>query len=387
MQMQVIKKMVFHYPKIIFVFFISSFFSSCIDPVAPEFEFKEGLVFVESIASTATKASFVSIKRSTIEFGVYVVKFVEGASVNFENTATGEIVNLVETRNSYLPPEDFVVLPGEEWKLNIQLANGKKIESTPEPVLASIPITNIQVRYDPELVFRDNLGGKFVPGHEVSIDFVDPGGEDNYYYWSYKTYENLDYCEKCFEAIWRNGECTPVEIARFRARYFDYACDIDCWRIRFPESVTIFDDQFSDGKSVNQFPVGDLLLYTKENMVIEVQQFTLTPAAYEYYKVLKDVVDNNSGLNAPPPAALVGNLSNPNDAEDFVFGRFTAAATSTASLFIDRNLIEETAIESREPINLEPQIASPYPPPATVQAPCSENRTRTAVQPEKWESQ
>ncbi len=373
--------------RILFVFCVSCFFSSCIDPVAPEFEFKEGLVFVESVATTVPKASFVTIKRSTIEFGVYVVQFVEGAQVNFQNTNTGELVGLTETRNSYLPPDDFVVRPGEQWKLNIQLANGKRIESSPEQVLEPVPITNIEVRYDPELVFRDNLGGKFVPGHEVSIDFEDPANEDNYYYWSYRTYENLDFCEKCFEGIWRNNECTPANFESFRARYFDYACDIDCWRIRFPESVSIFDDRFSDGRVVSKLAVGDLLLYTKENMVVEVQQFSLSPAAYDYFKVLKDVIDNNSGLNAPPPAALVGNLSNLDDDEDFVFGRFTAASTSTASLFINRELIEEPSIELAEPVVLEPQVASPFPPPATTQAPCSENRERTAVQPAKWESQ
>lgn len=381
------KKLIFISLKVICFYFVSHLFTSCIDAVEPEFEFKEGLVFVESIASTIPKASFVTINRSTIEFGVYVVNFVEGATVSFENTSTGELVSLIETRNSYLPPDDFVVRPGDQWKLNIQLANGKKIESTPEQVLEPVPITNIEVRYDPELVFRDNLGGKFVPGHEVSIDFEDPANAENFYYWTYRTYENLDFCERCTDAVWRNGECTPVEIASFRARYFDYACDIDCWRIRFPESVTIFDDRFSDGKMVNKFPVGDLLLYTKENMVVEVQQFSITPAAYKYFKVLKDVVDNNSGLNAPPPAALVGNLFNPDDSEDFVFGRFTAAATSSASLFVNRNLIEGSAIEISQAPIFEPQIASPYPPPATVIAPCSENKERTGVQPVKWEIQ
>lgn len=372
--------------KILFAFFLL-LFTTCTDPVAPEFQFKEGLVFVESIASTIPKASFVTVNRSTLEFGVYVVNFVEGASVNFENTITGEIVNLTETRSSYLPPDDFVVQPGEQWKLNIQLADGKKIESAPEQVLEPVPITNIEVRYDAELVFRENLGGKFVPGHEVSIDFEDPAETENYYYWTYRAYENLDFCERCTEAIWRNGECTPVEIARFRARYFDYACDIDCWRIRFPETVAIFDDRFSNGKMITKFPVGDLLLYNKENMVVEIQQFSITPAAYDYFKVLKDVVDNNSGLNAPPPAALVGNLLNPEDSEDFVFGRFTAAATSSASLFINRSIVEGLPIESSLAPVFEPQIASPYPPPATVVAPCSENRERTSVQPEKWESQ
>lgn len=367
---------------LILLFFIAQ---GCTDPVTPEFVLREGLIFVESIAATVPKSSFVTIRRSGFEFGVYGVRFVSGATCNFENVITGEVVLLTETRNSYLPPEDFFVQTGEQWKLTIQLVDGKRIESAPEPVLQPVPISDISIQYDPELVFRENLGGEFIPGHQVSIDFQDPADTDNYYYWTYRSFENLEFCEKCEMAIWRDGECQPAELPGRGRRYYDYACDIDCWRIRFPESIALFDDRFTDGKTISKLPVGDLLLYTKENMVVEVQQFSLTPSAYDYYKVLKDVVDNNSGLNAPPPAALVGNLSNPDDSEDFVFGRFTAAATSTASIFISRRLIEEQAIERMDPVVFEPQINSPFPPPVTVTAPCSENRNRTAVRPDKWQ--
>lgn len=374
-----------HY-KIVATYVALLFVSSCIDPVPPEFEYKEGLVFVESIASTVPKASFVTISRSGIEFGVYVVRFVAGATVNFENVLSGVRVPLVEARNTYQPPEDFLVRPGEQWILNIQLPDGKTIVSTPETVLEPVPLSSIEVRYDPELVFKDNLGGKVVPGHEVSVNFDDPGDRDNYYYWSYRTYENIDFCEKCEGGVFRDGECMAFSTGGRGRRYFDYACDVDCWRIRFPENVAVFDDRFSNGKTISKLSVGEILLYTKENMVVEVQQFSLTPAAYDYYKVLNDIIDNNGGLNAPPPAALVGNLSNPNDGDDFVFGRFTAAATSAASLFIMRSDIEEQVIERRDPIVTE-QFGDPLPPPITTIAPCSENKYRTAVRPVEWVDQ
>jgi hypothetical protein len=110
----------------------------------------------------------------------------------------------------------------------------------------------------------------------------------------------------------------------------------------------------------------------------------LTPAAYNYYKVLKDIVDNSGGFNAPPPAALIGNMTNVNDSEDFVFGRFTAVATTTVSLFIDRANTPEDPIEIALPLELEPTLNSPYPPPATNFTPCTETRFRTAIRPEGW---
>jgi hypothetical protein len=356
----------------------------CVDPVTPEFQIEEGLVFIEGFASTSPRASFVTISESAIEFGVKVVNFIGGASVSFENVDSGRTVLLTEVRDTYLAPPDFVVVPGETWKLSIVLANGNRYESTPETILAPVPINEISVRYDTELEFREIYGGKFVPGHAVSISFDDPPADTNNYYWSYRSFENLDYCEKCYEGVFRNGECIPADIPGPGLRYFDYICETDCWRIRFPESVSVFNDQFSNGNTVSNLEVGNLLLYTKENMVVEVQQFSLSPAAYDYYKVLKDIVDNSGGLNAPPPAALIGNLSNPENSDEFVLGRFTAASSSVASIYIERESIQEPPLETREPIVLEPLVGSPYPPPATNTAPCSETRFRTANEPNGW---
>ena len=355
----------------------------CVDPVTPEFEYREALIFVEGIASTEPGASFVSINESAIEFGVYVVNFSEGATVSFENTDSGQLVTLSEFEGVYRPPSNFAVAPGEAWKLDITLSGGKRLESAPETVLQPVPIRDIEVVYDKELEFREIFGGKFVAGHELKVSFEDPINDENYYYWSYRTYENLDYCERCVGAIFRDGDCI-LDRNTTGFPYFDYTCESECWRIRYPESIAIFDDKFSNGKVIEHLSIGNLLLYTKENMVVEVQQFALTPAAYEYYKVLNDIVDNNSGLNSPPPAALVGNMSNPDDPEDFVFGRFTAAATSTSAIFVDRTLIPEEPLERKEVRLFEPTLGSPFPPPATITAPCEETKFRTAIRPEMW---
>ncbi len=359
--------------------------NNCVDPIEPDFDFNEGLIFVEGFASTEPDVSFVIISESAIEFGVYVVNFVEGASVNFENTDNGDIVPLVELQDAYVPPGDFTVAPGESWKLNIRMSNGKQYTSEIEKVLNPVPITNLKVQYDAELEFREIFGGRFIPGHEIFVSFTDPPDAGNYYYWSYRSYENLDICEKCRESYFRDDECQPLPrgIGGLQP-YYDYPCQSDCWRIRFPESIPIFEDEFSNGKTITDFSIGNAILYTKEDMVIEVQQFAISSSAHEYYKVLKDLVDNNSGLNAPPPAGLVGNMFNPADSEEFVFGRFTAAATSEASIFIDRTFITEDALETREELILEPGFGSPLPPPATFSAACSETRFRTAIRPEAW---
>lgn len=353
----------------------------CVDPVEPEFEFREGLVFVEGFASTSPGTSFVVINKSETQFGVNTTVFQTGAAVVFKNTDTGETIDLFERGESYVPPDDFAVTSGERWELAITLIDGTQYQSAPEVVLNEIPIAEAVADYTPELRFNEGEGS-FEPGHTIAVTFDDPGGQENFYYWTYRAFENLVVCESCSESVFRDGAC--INTSGFVPDYFNYICETDCWRIRFPENVNIFSDEFSDGATTRNLDVGSLPLYNKENVSVELQQFSLTPAAYQYYKVLKDIVDNNGGFNAPPPAALVGNMSNVNDSEDFVLGRFTAVASSTISIFVDRTSIPEEPIEPRLPLNLEPTLNSPHPPPATNFVPCTETRFRTAIVPEGW---
>ncbi|PCJ97962.1 MAG: hypothetical protein COA50_03255 [Flavobacteriaceae bacterium] len=378
-------------PKTPLVFLIAAFFlSNCIDPVAPEFEFDTGYIYVEGLASTIPRASLVTISESVIEFGVYGASFVEGAMVTFINTDTNEEVQLQEEIGVYVPPSDFVVAVGESWKLLILLENGATYESTPETVLEPVEITQIEAEYDPKLIFKETSGSvnKHIPGHSIAISFDDPAAADNYYLWSFRSFENLDICEKCWAGTFREGECKD-RIYLTGDPYFDYPCETnDCWKIRQPEAINIYDDEFCNGKTISNLEVAKLPLHTKENMVVEVQQISISPDAYEYYKVLKDLLENTSSINAPPPAALIGNMSNPSNSENFVFGRFTVAGTFAKSVYMKRSDIIENQLETVYPLNLEDCQVCPggcnddcLPMQST---PCAENRYRTAIIPSGW---
>ncbi|MFC3971353.1 DUF4249 domain-containing protein [Maribacter confluentis] len=367
--------------KKIFLLVLSVLLFNCIDPVEPEFEFKEGLVFIEGIATTVKGGSFVIINKSTIEFGINKTKFEKGASVSFINSVSGEVVNLTEVEGAYVPSVEFKANIGEQWQLQVTLLDGTQYHSQPERILQPVPITNIKATYDPELQFNDGTNS-FEPGHTISLTFNDPIENENYYYWTFKSFEKLVVCQTCFDGIYRNETCQQTDVAT--PDYFNYLCDQECWLIRLPESISIFDDKFSNGKTTTDLEVAKIPLYTKNNILVEIQQLSLTPDAYEYYKVLKDLVDNNSGFNAPPPAALIGNMYNPNDTDDFVFGRFTAAATTSADIFIERGDIPEKELDPQRTLSIEPTFQSPYPPPATTQAACNEERFRTAIKPAAW---
>lgn len=361
------------------------FISNCIDPVEPEFDFQEGLIYIEAFVSTSPESSFVSVYESVSEFGVYQNVFLEGASVTFRNTETDVLVGLVEQEDVYVPPVDFVASAGESWELYITLADGRQYQSLSEKIAAPVAISSIEAVYEPELFFNEGEN-EFVPGHSILVSFNDPPDEVNYYNWRYRLFEPITVCEVCYGEgnYYRDGACQLIP-GYTKFEYLTYLCDSDCWRIRFNEDVQIFADDFVNGTYVDNLPIANVPLYSKKNVSVEIQQFSLSPAAHQYYKILKDILDNNGGLNAPPPAALIGNMFSPNDSEEYVLGRFTAAAVSTASLFIKRSGIEEEPL-NRDKIELITEggfgVTTPFP--STFFAPCEETRYTTGITPENW---
>ena len=354
---------------------------TCITAVKPEFDFLDDLVLVDAIVSTIPGASYVNLSTSK-----NLNTPIEDATVWFINTDTDEVVNLDGASGVYLPPVDFVANEGESWKMGFTLPNGKRYESLSETILRSLPINNPKITYSREL-FYSNTDEMFVPGHAIIVDVVDSVDEENYYYWDFRSFEKLRICHECSGGfIFRNGECVDNPQSNTSVN-FSYACDTDCWTIRYNNRIKIFSDEFSNGIITKSLLIADVPLYTKEDIVVELQQFSLSSSAYEYYKILKDLLENNSSLNAPPPSALIGNMFNLDDADEYVLGRFTATSASKVSLFIDRTNIVEDPIEKRNAIQFETSnlVCPGQNTDCTVLfANCEESRFRTGIKPEGW---
>ena len=354
------------------LFILSLTVLTCTNPVSPEYQFIEGLIYIEGFVGTTEGSSYVKITESDVA-RYYRNIFVSGANVAFINIASGERVILSEDNSEYIPASNFKGNVGERWYLEVNLPNGNQYLSEIETINPSVPIKELSVRYDNKLEFIEDFD-KFVPGHEVSITFDDPENEANYYYWRFKTYDKARYCEICYEGYFRDGNCIPSP----NVDYFTYLCDSECWQIDYGRKIYIFSDEFSNGTTTSSLPIADVLLTRRTKILVEIQQFSLTPKAYEYYKTIKDLIDNNGGFNAPLPAALIGNMYNPEDPNEYVLGRFTASSATTKSIMINRTTVEDSPIDS-------PISAMPEPPPSPfLTAPCEENRYRTPIQPEGW---
>ena len=365
---------------------LSISFFTCTNPVSPEYKFINGLIYIEGFVGTTEGSSYVKITESNVAPNYYRNIFVSGASVSFVNEDTGARVNLIENNFEYIPASNFKGQIGEKWSLDIELPNGKKYLSEVEIINPSVPAKEISVSYNKELEYVEDYK-KYVPGHEITLTFDDPENQTNYYYWRSKSYEKINICMICYDGKFRDNQCIPNTPPTQTGPnspppYFTYWCESDCWQIDYGNKIYIFSDKFSNGATTTALPVANILLKRKTKILVEIQQFSLTEKAYTYYKTIKDLIDNNGGFNAPLPAALIGNMYNPNDANEYVLGRFTASSAFTKTIMIDRTTVDEAAIEKQITPNPEPTSTGPGPNYTT--ALCEESRYRTSIQPEGW---
>lgn len=364
----------YHFTRILF-FLSPLLLLTCTSPVSPEYQFIDGLIYIEGFVGTSEGASYMTVTESDLTIS-YRNEFIRGANAFFVDASTNEKIPLVEENLKYVPSLNFKGEIGQKWYLEVNLPNGKQYLSEVETINPSVPIKELNVRYDKQLEFIEDYN-EYVPGHEVSITFDDPANETNYYYWRFKTYDKVQICKICTEGIFRDNECIyePID-------YYTYLCDSDCWRIDYGNKIQIFSDEFSNGKTISLLPIADIPFSRKTKLLVEIQQFSLTPKAYNYYKTIKDLVNNSGGFNAPLPAALIGNMYNPEDPNEYVLGRFTASSAFTKTIIIDRTIVEDSPIEN--PISPHPEPYLDYPPYWYGYAPCIEGRYRTSIEPEGW---
>ncbi|MDG2397111.1 MAG: DUF4249 family protein [Flavobacteriaceae bacterium] len=365
------------------------YFNSCIDPVSPEFEFIEDLVFIEGFASTKEKGSYVSVRKSKLEYGVYETETIKGCSVKFINSNTNLSISLFESGDFYYPPLGFKVSPGETWEVEVKLIDGTIYRSIPETSPNSVPIKSINAKFKTELevVKDDKNNNKIIPGHGVLLSFDDPEEIENFYLFRYKLFEKELTCKVCYGTVLRNGKCIEPEGVPFyfRFEYFTYGCDSECWKITYNDEITIFSDKFTNGLNINSYEIGTIPLYSYQNLLVEVQQLSITPSAFKYFKTLKDITDNTTSLNSPLPAALIGNVFNSANSDEFVLGRFTVAGESNVEVFIDRLEYSKQVVSGAGYVRLYPEVyGMPLPGPLTYFAPCIETRNSTAIKPEAW---
>ena len=289
---------------------LSILINSCVEAVPPAFDFQDNLIIIDALASTVPGTSYATVQQTSYEFGLYRSKAISGCTIKLINADTQEEEVLFESDKSYVVDPNFKVAPLSKWFIEIRLPNGETYRSSVEATPKQVPIKTIKEHFNPEMIY-DEGSESYTSGHEIRIDFDDPADQRNFFFYQYRAYEQEIYCKLCEYGVYRDGEClSQINNPALTKDYYTYLCDVPCWKISYNNDINIFSDEFANGKPISNLLVAKVPYTSKQDILVEVLQLNVSQDAYKHFRTLKDLVDNNSGFNAPLPAALIGNFTN-----------------------------------------------------------------------------
>jgi len=175
--------------------------------------------------------------------------------------------------------------------------------------------------------------------------------------------------------VYRNGQCIDGNVPVFVSEY-DYLCDVPCWVVNRQAGRNVMSDAFGNGRRIEDVLAGRYDWRRPGGLLLVTQQMTTSRASYEYNSVIEDLAEGGGGLNAPLPAALVGNLTDVSENKTGVLGFVGVGSLNEGRVYINRDTVDGTSLPFNETYDPEPILFPPS-------APCA-GGSRTPARPIGW---
>lgn len=209
---------------------------------------------------------------------------------------------------------------GKSYQLRVQLADGKSYVSEPD-MLNNVPaIDRIYAEY------RSRAEGDvYNPDHyDVLLDTKDPATQGNYYRWSGYGY------------IPRVSTGEPVGMS---------VCCKWCWIPSYGTGTDVLSDILINGNSISRRPVLSSPIYYVGRHYIEINQYSLTKSAYQFWVKFEEQRKRNGSLFDPLPASIEGNVHLEGDPATLALGYFGSSAVSKKRLIIPGDTLNLARLE------------------------------------------
>lgn len=213
-----------------------------------------------------------------------------GATVNVRDNQ-GRVFNFTESPSQpgLYEADDFLTEIGNTYVLTIDY-DGETYQAS-ETLVAVASIDSVYQGYQEAIAFEE-------AGPRVLIDYTDPAGVDNYYYW---------------EQFINGG------------------------RLINPEGEMLETDEFYNGQQImgKRFGSADDSVFEPGDQV-KVLQFGLSAPTYTYLTLLAEQ-NSDDDIFGTPPAQLRGNVANLNNSAHYPLGYFYASEVAEAQIIIEEN--------------------------------------------------
>lgn len=370
-------------------FFIFSLLTlaSCIDPYDVNFGQKNNVLVVEGfLTDNYLNPDTIKIQYSVYNEGNISIKTISSVKASIWAVTSGKETSLIEQKTGgFLPPNDFRINPSEKYALRFSLPDGQKFESSPEQIYTTPPILKVYDKFNAQIRLSDD-GKKYFAGNEVFVDFKDTPKQKNYYLWRYTHYERIVHCTTCYSSAYdlKTLGCT-IKLATFnRTPYYDYQCAGECYAIIKGKLVNVMSDVVSDGDLVTGRLVAKIPYHYMYGCLVEIQQMSISPQNYTYYKNLELQLQSTGGLADTPAAAIVGNINNLTNSANKVVGYFGVVSIQKNRYWVDR----KDASGGYDYILSHPPVEEPADPRDLTRPPmikCMNSATQTPFKPTDWQ--
>lgn len=360
---------------------------SCIEPFPLSFNGNKVIFTIEATLTDTNEPQKIKIFESiSNEQNNYVLPALK-AKVEILVDKKEKIILTEQENGVYTLPASFRTKTGSTYQLFIQRADGSQYQSGVETMVGVSDIVKI---YDEFILKGIPIGEFYDPAHYIYIDTPDPASQKNNYMWTWKLWELQEVCVTClngryFETGTARDPLGCRKEAEFENIRFDYFCDGDCWELFFSTELNVFSDIYTNGNLISGKLVAKIPYYQEEGALIEVQQQSVSPDAYRYFKLIADQVQNNGNLVDTPPSGILGNVKNINNANEPVAGLFMVTSIKKMKYWISRKNAKGKAF----PLGLLDHALNPEPsdeaqPERPPLVPCIEGPTRTKIKPQGW---
>lgn len=260
---------------------LSIFILACEDPIDIEIPLGVERIVVEGIVSTEFPAGHIKLSLTNNFNDISPNPAISNAVVSVIDDQNSRVVYNEIEPGSYMSPSGWQPTIGRSYKCLITLADGKRIESLWEKLIA---VPNIDSLYAERKLPVIILSGVEQFEYYINAIINDNAEEENFFRW--QLIQNDQVMNK-------------------------------------PDDLILFSDRFVNGEVFN-YRLSRILF--KPGDVVTIRQSSLSSNAYSYYNLLFQQATKLGQASGTAPALLKGNLSNPNDGNELILGYFRASS-------------------------------------------------------------
>jgi hypothetical protein len=238
---------------------------------------------------------------------------------------------------------------GRTYTLEVELLDGRIFRSIPDPLLPAGNVDSVYHQFEE----RKNKDGASEYGFNVMFN-SSSGNQDNYYFlWKFVGTFQVETNPELYSV--RCGEsrcpaplpCSSYVVSGGGLQWVKPCECCTCWaKIFNPEPIVSDNQTVANGRFLNvnatYLPITQWTFLHKVHA--EVQQFSLSPQAFTFWKAIQDQKRATGSLFAPQSGKIISNFVPVNGSQGSVEGLFYASSIRKKSIYITRNDVPNQSV-------------------------------------------